>query len=323
MGKRDNEQLGAFLVDRMRGEQSTPPPRHPEATGVAAVADAAARGYQRMDAEGDPEGSRYALMRHIERDVAFREERRLQRGWLFSFATATVCTVIFAGLVLGAYIFGVHQGTQSARSGDSLTPATNVSPGGGNGSVVEQPYPLDDGTKPVRVADALPGDLGNWDEQFKSRVSALREAAVRNGSDASNVNNQTRFLYDTQDQMGNAYAMFDPAEKTGAMKNIVEHLASMDEKFPENELTCWGIFWAAEIASREYSDLGRAQELYGEVVQMCDRLAAERGGSGPAQSALLAMRDSASFNYAWARENRGGTSLFARPSAGETGNGGN
>ena len=93
MGKRDTEEVGAYLLKRMRGEAEERLPQHREAAELACAADAVSLGYERLAAEGDEQGSKYALMRKIERDMAVREDREMRRSWVFSFAAATACTV--------------------------------------------------------------------------------------------------------------------------------------------------------------------------------------------------------------------------------------
>jgi hypothetical protein len=320
MGKRDNEQLGAYLIDRMRGEQCTPLPHHPEAAEMASTADAAASGYARLDATGDEEGSKYALMRHIERDAAAREDRRLGRHWLGSFATATVCTVVFAGLVLGAYIFGFQQGTvTAARPSDHELVPVNVTSGKAPGNVEVPPYPGAD-ENPVLVNGLPPHDYGDLGTALEARFADIRATAIRNGADDADANSQTDYLRSAAEDLLSAHALYDRDKRIGGLSVVVERLARMDRKYPRNELTVLGVMWAADIAREEMGDLSRAEVLYADAGRLCDSILKSREGSAIDQAYLRAVRNEASCNYSIVKDLRErGAALFAFPSAGEEG----
>jgi hypothetical protein len=321
MGKRDQEQLGAYLIDRLRGQEHVRPPEHRDAPGLAATADAAALNYEQLDGEGDQQGSKYTLMRFIERDVALWEERQMRRGWVFSFAAAAVCTIIFSGLVLGAYILGTQQGVRTAAGrAPSTLPANVVAGGRVAGPTLDTGEETGLGTHPVPVEEALPRSFEDWSKSQIVLIADLRATALRNGADPAEVNDQTSYLADARSQLTKATAMSDPSERKGAVKLVVENLAAMEGKFPAaNELTVWGLSWAAQIARSETGDPARAQELYGEVGRMCEKLLTQREGSPNDQSYLRIARDNASFNYGMIKELGGRDAALARPSPGEGG----
>ena len=317
MGKRDNEKLGEYLLDRVRGEQTTRLPSHPEAAELAAAADAAAHGYEQLDIVGDELGSKYALLRHIDRDMAIREDRR--RSWVRSFVAATACAVVFAGVVLAAYIFGVQQGAQIAgRISEPTLVPVNVSPVGPT-NVDVKPYPSQD-TTPVAGPEPLPQHYGDLEASIEARITSSRAMAIRNGTPEADANAQTDHLRTAKDLLMGAHAFYDLNQRIGALGLVVDHLAKMESKFPKNELTVFGLGWGAGIARNEMARLDRAEELYADLGRVCDGIVKSREGSGLDQSYISMVRDDASLNYGIVKDLRQrGAGVFTFQSADERG----
>jgi len=273
MGKRDDEQLGAYLVDRIRGEQTTRPPRHPEAEELAQVADMTARGYEDLDAEGDPQGSKYALMRYIERHRAILEEQGLRRSWVGALAFAVAGAVVLAAVVLGAYVFGVQQGTQmAARPTEPTTMVpVNIPVQNGPPNVEVHPYPGGE-PQPVAVPEAPAAQPQNLGEALEAKIDNYRAMAIKNGTGEREANLQTDYLRVAVDLLMDAHAIYDRDKRIGGLGVVVEHLARMQVKFPKNELTVLGLKWGADIAQTEMGDLSRAEVLYSDTCRMCDNI---------------------------------------------------
>ena len=279
MGERDNQKLGGYLADRVRGEQSTRLPHHDEAAELARTADAVSEAYGRITGEGDELGSRYALMRHIEHDVALREARGGRFSWVWGLALAGATAVVFALIVLGAYVYGTQQGFKIAAANQANSVAIRQ-PDVRDTIPAVPPMPTQDKNKPPQGPSVTP--VTSLDTSYKALISQAREISIKNGTKEEVANEQAQKMLDVIDRLNVARSEHNFDRRGGHLEEIVSDLRAVgdDSSTPDNALKLRSLLWAADVARMEAGNYTLARSVYSSADGLISRMLSDRASTG-------------------------------------------